>query len=188
MTIYPSCFGKYNPVEVLLGRLKWSEVPASGEVVSDLEDLEPDEAAAAAEYKWELGVAWVGQCAICRAFKCSRMPYTDWERKEILEEIIRRQAYRILKVVHSFPELPRCPNFRGTQSGSSLRRWSCAEATAPGRAWRNSFGRCNNINTWTPIFSTQVIVPKINSFGLSRKEVCNFREGLCIETDLVFIC
>ena len=31
--------------------LKWSEVPASGEVVSDLEDLEPDEAAAAAEYK-----------------------------------------------------------------------------------------------------------------------------------------
>ena len=38
-------------MEVLLGRLKWSEVPASGEVVSDLEDLEPDEAAAASEYK-----------------------------------------------------------------------------------------------------------------------------------------
>ena len=50
-TMYPSHYGDYNPTEVLLGRLKWSEVPASGEVVSDLEDLEPDEAAAAAEYK-----------------------------------------------------------------------------------------------------------------------------------------
>ena len=50
VTIYPSCFGEYNPVEVLLGRLKWSEVPASGEIVSDLEDLEPDEAEAV-EYK-----------------------------------------------------------------------------------------------------------------------------------------
>ena len=49
--MYPSCFGKYNPLEVLLGRLKWSEVPSSGEVVSDLEDVEPEETAAAAEYK-----------------------------------------------------------------------------------------------------------------------------------------
>ena len=40
-------------MEVLLGRLKWSEVPASGEIVSDMEYVEPDEAAAdaAAEYK-----------------------------------------------------------------------------------------------------------------------------------------
>ena len=51
LTIYPSCFGEYRPVEVLLGRLKWSEVPASGEIFSDLEDVQPDEAAAAAEYK-----------------------------------------------------------------------------------------------------------------------------------------
>ena len=43
----------------------------------------------------------LGQCGILRTFKCSRMPYKDCERKEILEEIIRRQAYRILKVVHS---------------------------------------------------------------------------------------
>ena len=43
----------------------------------------------------------LGQCGFLRTFKCSRMPYTDYERKEILEEIIRRQAYRILKVVHS---------------------------------------------------------------------------------------
>ena len=49
--MYPSCFGVYNPLEVLLGRLKWSEVPTSGEVVSDLEDVEPEETAAAAEYK-----------------------------------------------------------------------------------------------------------------------------------------
>ena len=33
-----------------------------------------------------------------RIFKCSRMPYTDRERKEIVEAIIRRQAHRILKV------------------------------------------------------------------------------------------
>ena len=33
-----------------------------------------------------------------RIFKCSRMPYTDHERKEIVEEIVRRQAHRILKV------------------------------------------------------------------------------------------
>ena len=50
--MYPSCFGEYNPVEVLLGRLRWSEVPPSGEIVSDMEDVEPDETAAAeAEYK-----------------------------------------------------------------------------------------------------------------------------------------
>ena len=33
-----------------------------------------------------------------RIFKCSRMPYTDHERKEIVEEIVRRQAHGILKV------------------------------------------------------------------------------------------
>ena len=33
-----------------------------------------------------------------RIFKCSRMPYTDRERKEIVEEIVRRQAHRMLKV------------------------------------------------------------------------------------------
>ena len=35
---------------------------------------------------------------IKRIFKCSRMPYTDRERKEIVEEIVRRQAHRMLKV------------------------------------------------------------------------------------------
>ena len=43
------------------------------------------------------------------------------------------------------------PNFRETPSGSSLRRKSCAEAIAPGRAWRSSFGRCSNIDVWTLI-------------------------------------
>ena len=38
-------------MEVLLGRLRWSEVPPNGEIVSDMEDVEPDESAAAAEYK-----------------------------------------------------------------------------------------------------------------------------------------
>ena len=33
-----------------------------------------------------------------RIFKCSRMPYTDRERKEIVDEIVRRQAHRMLKV------------------------------------------------------------------------------------------
>ena len=33
-----------------------------------------------------------------RIFKFSRMPYTDRERKEIVEEIVRRQAHRMLKV------------------------------------------------------------------------------------------
>ena len=33
-----------------------------------------------------------------RIFKCSRMPYTDRERKEIVGEIVRRQAHRMLKV------------------------------------------------------------------------------------------
>ena len=47
--MYPSCYGEYNPLEVLLGRRRWSDVPKSGEVVSDLEDVEPDETAA--EYK-----------------------------------------------------------------------------------------------------------------------------------------
>ena len=34
----------------------------------------------------------------------------------------------------------------------------------------------------------QVIAHKIDSYGLSRKEVCKFREGLGIETNLVFFC
>ena len=50
-TIYPSHYGEYNATDVLLGRLKWSEVPVDGEVVSDLEEVDPEEAAAAAEYK-----------------------------------------------------------------------------------------------------------------------------------------
>ena len=49
--IYPSHYGEYNATDVLLGRLKWSEVPANGEVVSDLEDVEFEEDAAAAEFK-----------------------------------------------------------------------------------------------------------------------------------------
>ena len=32
-------------------RLKWSKVPANGEVVSDLEEVEPEEDAGAAEFK-----------------------------------------------------------------------------------------------------------------------------------------
>ena len=51
-TIYPSHYGEYNATDVLLGRLKWSEVPANGEVVSDLEEVEPEEDAGAAEFKW----------------------------------------------------------------------------------------------------------------------------------------
>ena len=47
-TIYPSHYGEYNATDVLLGRQKWSEVPANGEVVSDLEDVESEEDAAAA--------------------------------------------------------------------------------------------------------------------------------------------
>ena len=39
-----------------------------------------------------------GTFIIERIFKCSRMPYTDRERKEIVEEIVRRQAHRMLKV------------------------------------------------------------------------------------------
>ena len=50
-TIYPSHYGEYNATDVLLGRLKWSEVPANGEVVSDLEEVEFEEDAGAAEYK-----------------------------------------------------------------------------------------------------------------------------------------
>ena len=59
---------------------------------------------------------------MCRAFKCKRMPYTDEERKEILKEIVKRQAYRILKVVlhssdNNFSQLLNFP--RETPSGTS---------------------------------------------------------------------
>ena len=37
------------------------------------------------------------------------MPYKDCERKEIVEEIVRRQAFRILKVVPFS-----CPQILGT--------------------------------------------------------------------------
>ena len=38
------------------------------------------------------------------------------------------------------------------------------------------------------LFLPQVIAPKIDSYGLSIKEVCKFREGLGIDTILVFFC
>ena len=50
-TIYPSHYGEYNATDVLLGRLKWRKVPVNGEIVSDLEEVEPEEDAGAAEFK-----------------------------------------------------------------------------------------------------------------------------------------
>ena len=80
----PSPYAEYDPLEVLMGSKRWSEVPTAGEVVSDIEDVQEEEGAvrAAAQYK---------------AFKSGRTAYTDEERKEIVQALVKRRAYRLVK-------------------------------------------------------------------------------------------
>ena len=55
-------------------------MPPSGEVVSDLEDLEEEEGAARAAQEY-------------RAFKSGRMPYREEERREIVAAVVARRAH-----------------------------------------------------------------------------------------------
>ena len=71
--------------QVLLGHLRWSAVPPSGEVVSDLEEEEEEEEGAlraAQEY---------------RAFKSGRTPYREEERKEIVAAVVARRAHGMVR-------------------------------------------------------------------------------------------
>ena len=155
------------------------------------------------------------------------MPYTDRERKEIVEAIVRRQAHRILKVHFAqdltlstlcttlsilsttlsttLPKILSSQTSRATQFGSSWRSQRCAAGIALGRAWRSNSARCFSIFTRRVFFNflcrkvffdlyslclfqffvPQVIVHKIESFGLTRKELLKFREGLGIASNLV---
>ena len=79
--------GAFGKVEVERGAGKWRDRLRSGR----------------SRTRWGCRVqvsfsVWVDSRHLCRVFKCARMPYKDCERKEIVEEIVRRQAFRILKV------------------------------------------------------------------------------------------
>ena len=100
------------------------------------------------------------------------MPYTDRERKEIVEAIVRRQAHRILKVHFArdltlstlsttlsitlsttLPKIWSSQTSRATQFGSSWRSRRCAMGTALGRAWRSNSARCFSIFTRRVFFN-----------------------------------
>jgi hypothetical protein len=108
VTQTPSPHGDYDPVEVMLGRLAWSEVPSSGDQVSDMEDVEEDEVAvrAAAEYK---------------AFKSRKKVYTDEERREIVAALAERGAWNEVKGTSIWRQLERRQLCRGDRTWQSMK-------------------------------------------------------------------
>ena len=76
-----SIYGDYDPLDVLIGRVRWSDVPrkVEGEPVSAIE-FDPEEN----DHQY-------------RVFKSSREPYTRKEQMKIIEEIQKRKAYSIIR-------------------------------------------------------------------------------------------
>ena len=81
----PSTFEAYNPLEVLLGNLKWSEVPKKvvGESVSDIEDDVGEELRKSFEADY-------------RHHKVKGQPYCKKEQIQIVEWIIKYNAFKSL--------------------------------------------------------------------------------------------
>jgi len=83
----PSIFEKYNPLDILQGILKWSDVPKkpTGERVSDIEDDEVGEdlrRSFEAEY---------------RHHKVRGMPYCKKEQQEMVDWVVKYSAFKLLK-------------------------------------------------------------------------------------------
>ena len=82
----PSVFEPYNPVDILLGNLKWSQVPKKqdGERVSDIDDEVDEDMRRSLEADY-------------RHHKANRLPYCKKEQQEIVNWIVEYSAYRLLK-------------------------------------------------------------------------------------------
>eukprot|EP00090_Calanus_glacialis_P016457 TRINITY_DN25768_c0_g1_i1.p1 TRINITY_DN25768_c0_g1~~TRINITY_DN25768_c0_g1_i1.p1 ORF type:complete len:1107 (-),score=385.74 TRINITY_DN25768_c0_g1_i1:97-3417(-) len=83
----PSIFEHYNPVDILQGILKWSDVPKkpTGERVSDIEDEEVGEdmrRSFEAEY---------------RHHKAHKLPYCKKEQQEMVDWIVKYSAFKLVK-------------------------------------------------------------------------------------------
>jgi len=81
----PSVFQSYNPLHILLGNLKWSEVPRKlvGEKVSDIEEEEDD---ATRLYENEY-----------KHHKSQKLPYSKKEQQEVVDWIVKYSAYKLLR-------------------------------------------------------------------------------------------
>ena len=105
----PSPHGDYDPVEVMLGRLAWSQVPGGGDQVSDMEDIEEeDEVAVRAEAEY-------------KAFKSRRKVYTDEERREIVAALAERGAWSQVKGTSIWRQLERRQLCRGDRTWQSMK-------------------------------------------------------------------
>ena len=84
----PSVFEAYNPLDILQGSLKWSEVPRkpTGERISDIEDNDEVGAEMARSFEAEY-----------RHHKAHRLPYCKKEQQEIVDWIVKYSAYKLLK-------------------------------------------------------------------------------------------
>eukprot|EP00092_Neocalanus_flemingeri_P049075 GFUD01056275.1.p1 GENE.GFUD01056275.1~~GFUD01056275.1.p1 ORF type:complete len:205 (+),score=54.47 GFUD01056275.1:19-633(+) len=80
-------FEPYNPMDILLGNRKWSDVPKKqvGEKVSDIED---DEAGEDMRQTFETEY---------RHHKANRLPYCKKEQQEIVDWIVKYTAFKLLK-------------------------------------------------------------------------------------------
>ena len=79
----PSVFQSYNPLDILLGNLKWSEVPRK-EVGEKVSDIEEDDATRLYENEY-------------RHHKSQRMPYSKKEQQGVVDWIVKYSAYKLLK-------------------------------------------------------------------------------------------
>ena len=82
----PSVYEAYNPLEVLLGSLKWSEVPVKvmGERVSDIEDDFGEESKNSFKADY-------------RRHKAQGLAYCKNEQIKIVNWIIKYKAFKLLK-------------------------------------------------------------------------------------------
>ena len=129
-TSVPSPYGMYDPLDILLGNIGWSEVPINGEVVSDTDnevEMDEDTARAEAEYK---------------AFKCEQIPFTDCERREILNGVIARHSYAMVSEDLLWKILQEKKLCRGRRTWQSM---------------KEQFEK--------------VIVPDISNYGLNRNKL-----------------
>ena len=96
----------YNPLDILLGYKKWSEL-SQGETVSDIEDFEHDDIGANKTFDK------------MSAFKLSKLPYSRRNQEEIVKFLVRFAAYNLVKgkaIWEKLEELKVCKGERSWQS------------------------------------------------------------------------
>jgi len=135
---FPSPYAAYEPIDVLLGKVCWNDVPPNGEAISDVEEDDIGE-----DDEREAGTS------TSKAFKTSRSAYTAPERAEIVEELVKREAYEMLKGNAIWKALEKEGVCRGRRSWQSL---------------KEQFRKA--------------IAPEIGSYGLDQNELDKFKAAL----------